>query len=250
MKTREMCRSTAIKFIKQRESRSAHIFLFFFTRLATGRREVHPNYGFVKQLDVFADCHYDPSPSHVAYTKWKRHQRQNVTQFLNSMFDTTEIVHNQLLLSRFVSFPALATFLTVSCSDFPSDPSQAEALLLDLDITHLLSLSPARISVSAAAAALPSPSTTHHHINLPERQDALLTALPDACEFLRKATERGGRVLVHCLIESRACIVVCAYRTSSTYVLSHEHLYLPVQTVMSSRKILPSVAYKILEQGG
>jgi dual specificity phosphatase 12 len=189
---------------------------------------VHPNYGFIKQLEVFADCHYDPSPSHVAYTKWKRHQRQNVTQFLNSMVDTTEIVHNQLLLSRFVSSPRiLAAFLTVSCSDFPEDPSQAEALLLDLEITHLLSLSPAQISVSSAAAALPSPSTTHHHINLPERQDALITALPDACEFLRKAIERGGRVLVHCLIESRACIVACAYRTSYTYLLLHKHLTSP-----------------------
>lgn len=194
MKTRKMCRSSAIGFIKER------------------RPQIHPNYGFIKQLEVFADCNYEPSPSQLAYTKWKRHQRRNVTQFLNSMIDTTEIIHDQLLLS----------------SDFPEDPSQAEALLLDLGITHLLSLSPAQISVSAAAAALPSPSTTHHHIYLPERQDALLTALPDACEFIRKATEKSGRVLVHCLSESRACIVVCAY-------------------LMSSRKISSSDVYKILQ---
>jgi hypothetical protein len=34
---------------------------------------------------------------------------------------------------------------------------------------------------------------------------------PRRMRVFRKAIERGGRVLVHCLIESRACIVVCAY---------------------------------------
>jgi len=37
-----------------------------------GRPQIHPNYGFIKQLDTFAKCNYEPSPSHPTYRSWKR----------------------------------------------------------------------------------------------------------------------------------------------------------------------------------
>ena len=131
------------------------------------------------------------------------------------MVDTTEIIHDHLFLSRSVHLLHLPFLAPPDPpppfqhnSDFPEDPSQAEALLLDLGITHLLDLSPSSVS---AATTLPSPPTIHHHIDLPEQQDALLAVLHNACKFVHEAVERNGRVLVHCLMESRASTVVCAY---------------------------------------
>lgn len=173
MKTCNMTRSSAINFIKKR------------------RPQVHPNYGFVKQLEIFAECDYNPTPTNPIYCKWKLHRRKLVTQFLNQMIDTTPILSNKLLLS----------------SEFPDDPWQAESLVLDAGITHLLYISPAQI-----------PSTTftllkgHHHIKIPEqRQAELLLSLSEACRFIETAIESGGQVLVHSLVESTACIVVCAF---------------------------------------
>ncbi|KAF9463677.1 protein-tyrosine phosphatase-like protein [Collybia nuda] len=177
MKTRKLSRSAAVRFIKQR------------------RPQVHPNYGFIKQLEIFAECHYEVSPDNPEYTQWKRQRQRIVTKFLNSMVDTTSIIPDQLLLS----------------SDFPEEVEQAESLLLDLGITHLLSLSPTRISFDI----LP-PSTKHLNINVNDHEQAsLLIALPSACKFIKNAIDEGGQVLVHCLTESRACVVVCAYLMSS-----------------------------------
>jgi len=181
--------SAAIRFVKQR------------------RPQVHPNYGFVKQLQAFAECNYEPSSTNEAYCEWKRHQEHDVTNFINKMLDTTPILPDQLFLS----------------SDFPEDPEQAELLLLDLGITHLLSLPPAQSSSSVLT------SVKHNHLNIPSySQEALLLALPDACKYIHNALEDGGQILVHCLAESRACTVVCAY-------------------LMFSKNIPPSDAVVILE---
>ncbi|RDB20040.1 hypothetical protein Hypma_013100 [Hypsizygus marmoreus] len=172
MKTRKMSRSAAIRFIKQRRS------------------QVHPNYGFIKQLETFAECRYNPSSTNPVYIKWKRQQERNVTQYLNRMVDTAAIVPNKLLLS----------------SEFPEDPWQAESLLLDSGTTHLLSISPAPIPTAGLTSL-----KEHYHIDIPnQRKDGLLVKLSDACEFIRNATQSGGQVLVYCQVESRACIVVCA----------------------------------------
>ncbi|KAF5369718.1 hypothetical protein D9615_010155 [Tricholomella constricta] len=177
MKTRRMSRSAAMRFIKQK------------------RPQVHPNYGFIKQLETFADCQYNPSPANPVYCKWKRQQKRNVTQFLNQMIDTTPIIPNELLLS----------------SEFPDDSWQAESLILDSGITHLLSVSPAKIPHSASALL-----RKHRHVKIPEhRKDGLLLALPDVCDFIQDAIESGGQVLVHSSSESTACIVVCAFLMSA-----------------------------------
>ncbi|KAK0207140.1 protein-tyrosine phosphatase-like protein [Desarmillaria ectypa] len=171
MKTRGINTSTALNLIKKE------------------RPCVHPNYGFIKQLDAFADCGYAPSPSHPIYVSWKRRQKQNVTAFLNCIVDTTPIITNQLFLS----------------SEFPTDPKQAESLIFELGITHILSLAPATMP------DLPS-SVKHRHLNVcGENRADLLVTLPDCCSFIRDAVADKGVVLVHSIMESRACIVVGAY---------------------------------------
>ncbi|KAG6825364.1 hypothetical protein H0H92_003960, partial [Tricholoma furcatifolium] len=155
------------------------------------RPEIHPNYGFVKQLEVFAECQYLPSPTNDVYCRWKRQKTRNVTQFLNHMVDTTTILPNQLHVS----------------SDFPEDVCQAESFILDSGITHVLSISPAQIPSTALTYL-----EKHQHIEIPVlRKHALLLALPDACRFIEDAISAGGEVLVHSQVETTACIVVCAF---------------------------------------
>ncbi|KAG6868111.1 hypothetical protein C0993_007489 [Termitomyces sp. T159_Od127] len=90
--------------------------------------------------------------------------------------------------------------------EFPEDVCQAESLILDAGITHVLSISPTKIP-SAALTCLQK----HQHIDLTDQKDALLLALPNACRFIKEAIESGGQVLVHSLVETTACIVVCAF---------------------------------------
>jgi len=172
---------------------------------------VQPNYGFVKQLGIFADCAYDPKPTDLAYIAWKQKSVQATRNFLNRFIDTVSIIRGQLVLS----------------SEMPTEPEQAEALLVDRGITHLLTLSPAK------QPSFPA-SVKHHHVDIanapwPGPSDELLFALPECCDFVREALSGGsGQVLVYSEIESKACAVVCAY-------------------LMSSRKISPTEACSLLE---
>ncbi|KAF4575458.1 hypothetical protein EYR40_004804 [Pleurotus pulmonarius] len=187
MKTRRMSPSSAIRFVRR------------------WRPCVHPNYGFVRQLHAFADCGYDPSPDNKAYIAWKRTQSRNVTKFLKTVVDTTPVIPEQLYLS----------------SDFPKDPEQAEALLLDLGITHFLTLSPAECGTNI-------PSVKYHHKNIGSSKDSLLLALPEICDFINDAIANDGEVLIYSVVESRACTAACAY-------------------LMSSQHIHPDAAYSLLQ---
>ncbi|KAJ7494362.1 protein-tyrosine phosphatase-like protein [Mycena galericulata] len=176
MKTMSLTTSAAITFIKRRRPR------------------VQPNYGFVKQLDTFLECGCAPAATHPAYISWKRKQKQDVTNFLNRIVDTAVIIPDTLLLS----------------SEFPSEPDQAELLLVDFGVTHLLSLAPAEAT---------SAPVNHLHIDIPAHApDDLLLSLPDTCAFIREALAAGGKVLVHSLLEARACTVVGAYLMASRNV--------------------------------
>lgn len=96
-----------------------------------------------------------------------------------------------------------------SFSDFPDDPRQAESLLADLGITHVLSISPGEIPPSVLAAVLKSRS---HYCHIEVRNNVkedLLLALPGAVQFLEQAM-LDGLVLVHSQMEVRACTVACA----------------------------------------
>jgi dual specificity phosphatase 12 len=128
-------------------------------------------------------------------------------------------------------------------SDFPGDSDAAESLLLDLGMTHVLSIS---------SAQLPKPDLplfNHCFINIPNNgREALLLELPTACKFIGDAITGGGQVLVQCRVELRACIIVCAYCKSLlpfhlTYFL---HKYQPV---MLTRRVSPRQALGLLESG-
>ncbi|KAH9482170.1 Dual specificity protein phosphatase 22-A [Psilocybe cubensis] len=177
MKTRGYLAPEAITFVRQR------------------RPQVHLNYGFAVQLDTFRKCGFAPSLANPIYRSWKRRNEQDVTAFLNHLVDTVSIIPDKLFLS----------------SEFPSDPQQTWSLLMDLGITHLLSISPTEIATTTTAGAV----THHHHVNVDSRApDALLSTLPDICAYVDGAIKRGGRVLVHSMVESRACAAVCAYLMS------------------------------------
>jgi dual specificity phosphatase 12 len=104
--------------------------------------------------------------------------------------------------------------------------------------------------LSIAPAQIPSAITReYYHIDIPNySKDELLIALPGACDFIREAVHTGGRVLVHSLKETRACIVVCAYRSSTTFS-KHNHLHSSGETVMGGLGMSPNNAYLLLQQG-
>ena len=111
MKTRNLSPSEAIRFIKQRMSYKLFLFsinsslsnrdIDYYYYLA-GRPQAQPNYGFIKQLDVFEKCGYEPSLSHPQYRSWKRRHAQDVNNYLNHLVDTVAIVPDKLLMTRFV----------------------------------------------------------------------------------------------------------------------------------------------------
>ncbi|KAF8191644.1 protein-tyrosine phosphatase-like protein [Mycena galopus ATCC 62051] len=170
MKTRSLSTAAAISFIKQY------------------RPQVLPNYGFVKQLHTFLECGYAPCATQRPYISWKKKQKQDVTNFLNHLIDCVAIIPDTLML----------------CSEFPSEPDQVELLLLELGVTHFLSLAPAEV--------MSTPGVVHRHIDVPpDTPDELLVALPNVCGFIRDAVAGGGKVLVYSLLEARACTVVGAY---------------------------------------
>ncbi|KAF9449058.1 DSPc-domain-containing protein [Macrolepiota fuliginosa MF-IS2] len=176
MKHRKMDARSALRYIKQR------------------RPQVHPNYGFIKQLDTYVKCQFEPCSSNPVYRSWKKRQEQDVTNFLNQLVDTVSIIPNKLLLN----------------SDFPEDPRQAESLLADLGITHVLSISPAELPPSALSSILQSKGHYYHTDIRNNAKEDLLLALPGAVQFVEKATSDDGRILVHSLMEVRACTVACA----------------------------------------
>ncbi|KAJ7215315.1 protein-tyrosine phosphatase-like protein [Mycena haematopus] len=187
MKTRSLSAAAAISFIKQR------------------RPQVQPNYGFLRQLDTFVECGYAPTATHPIYISWKKKHKQDVTHFLNHILDCVAIIPDTLIL----------------CSEFPSEPDQAELLLLDLGVTHFLSVTPAEVTFT--------PGVLHRHIDIPpDTPDELLVTLPNVCDFIHNAVAGGGKVLVYSLLEARACTVVGAY-------------------LMSSRNISPEAAAKIVQ---
>jgi dual specificity phosphatase 12 len=96
--------------------------------------------------------------------------------------------------------------LTSISSEFPKDPEQGNLLLVDISITHFLTVSPSQTTSIALK------SVKHRHINVSNSsQEALLLILPEACDFIRNALAGNGQVLVHCRAEMRACIIVAAH---------------------------------------
>jgi len=222
-----------------------------------GRPQAHPNYGFIKQLDIFGKCGCEPSSSHPQYRSWRRRHVQDVNNYLNHLVDTVAIIPGKLLMTRFVekhhlSIPYLSLswytpfFLATPCvpSDFPDDPEQAQFLLLEMGITHLLSISPAENSPS-------SMSVMDHHVNVNSQfPEALLLALPSICDYIRDSLKSDGLVLVHCRIESRACTAVCAYRKCFPCILKLNDLsahIIPLMVLVMSRGSSHEQAFRVIQ---
>ena len=182
-----------------------------------GRPQAQPNYGFIKQLDVFEKCGFEPSLSHPQYRSWKRRHVQDVNNYFSHLVDTVAIVPDKLLMTRFrVQLIYLFYFCIyfVFFSDFPDDPKKAQSLLIEMGVTHLLSISPAENTTTTSESSFTSVQVmNHHHFSINSQSpEALLLILPNICEYIRDSVKNNGLVLVHCQIESRACMAVCAYR--------------------------------------
>ncbi|KZV64069.1 phosphatases II [Peniophora sp. CONT] len=163
--------------------------------IAQRRPQIFPNYGFVKQLHVFAACNYAPSATHPAYRSWKRRQRQDVTQFLNLCHDTTLIVPGLYLNS-----------------ELPDDPDQLRCLARYTGLSHILTLSPSDIN-----SGIPSVDSCHLDVPLNNRSD-LVHALSAACDYIQKAfSYPDGRILVHSQTESIAALAACAFSNFQLY---------------------------------
>jgi dual specificity phosphatase 12 len=156
------------------------------------RPQIHPNYGFLKQLHTFAACNYNPTPLNSAYRTWKRRQAQDVNRFLNIMSDTTAVIPDQLMMS----------------SDFTGDPEEAQWLLHDMGVSHVVSASSSVLQTTKELESF----VTCRYFDIPDdNMDALMVVLRRICDFLHTAIRNAGRVLVYCSCESRANVIVCAY---------------------------------------
>ncbi|KAI5120317.1 hypothetical protein M0805_000377 [Coniferiporia weirii] len=123
MSTRRMSPAAALLFVKRR------------------RAQAHPNYGFRRQLAIFADCGYFENHrgsvrSHPAHAAWWRRRNHEARRYLARVDDVVEI--------------KLANDENVSLSitdDFPTDSTEAASLLSEVEATHFLTISPASMPV-------------------------------------------------------------------------------------------------------
>ncbi|KIK63727.1 hypothetical protein GYMLUDRAFT_986523 [Collybiopsis luxurians FD-317 M1] len=186
-------------FMQSKELSSSEALEFIRTR----RPCIQPNYGFLKQLEAFAKCEYHPSPENPAYISWKRRQEQDVTLFLNQMFDTIPVIPNRLFLS----------------SDFPDDVGKIEPLLIELGITHLLSIAP-----SVTIPNIPALVEHRHFSDAEQHRGLLLLVLAEMCSFIGEALSQGGVVLVYSETESKAVLAAYGYLMCSRE-LTPEQVY-------------------------
>jgi hypothetical protein len=150
-------------------------------------------------------------------------------------------------MSRYAAFPPVSDFtidFILTGSELPKDREQRDLFLAELSITHFLSVSPSQTTSIGLS------SVKHHHLNITNTfQEALLLALPEACDFIRKALTGHGQVLVHCRAEMRACIIVAAYGAYDNFPHKLLGTTDALCLVMSSQKITSLKASSILEDG-
>lgn len=169
----------------------------------TRRPQVHPNYGFIKQLDAFARCAFEPHHRHPAYRSWKRFSMQDVTHYLNRMEDIATILPDKLLVA----------------SDIPEDTQQSSSMMGTLGVTHLITLSPATSYIPPDAVY-----GDRLHIDVPQHDpDSIMHLLPQILEFISRALstpDSPNLVLIYSENEPRACLIAAAYLIATTPSLS------------------------------
>lgn len=175
MKTREWDVMKALEYIKAR------------------RPQVHPNYGFFKQLQIYVKCQYNPKPTDRS---WKRRYTQDVTRYLGYVDDVGTIVKDRLCMM----------------SEFPDDPEQGRWLLQEFMFTDVLLVGSNDVRETAEELGLKL-----HSVDA-GRETWLKSELPGACRAISKALDGDGCVLVYSESETKASLVVCAYLMASRHV--------------------------------
>jgi len=157
------------------------------------RPQIHPNAGFMEQLDIFAKCNYDTSDNNPVYASWMAEQALLDMSFSRPRkWTLSTIIPEKLFVS----------------SDFLRDPKLVNSLG-DSGITHVVTLGE-NIPVFHKHV-----SELHQKISEASQYKAdLLLALDDICNFMDDAIKNAGKVLIHCPKESRTCIVASAYLMS------------------------------------
>lgn len=91
MKSKQMKLFDAVEYIKASSYDFFNYVEVLLTRW-TGRPQIHPNYGFLKQLEKFEQCnHTAPSPRDPTYRSWKRKYVQDVQSYLGYAGDVVSI---------------------------------------------------------------------------------------------------------------------------------------------------------------
>ncbi|KAF7317808.1 Sialidase domain-containing protein [Mycena kentingensis (nom. inval.)] len=177
MFVRHISPARAIQFVRQR------------------REKIRPNYNFVRQLQVFAACNYQIRETESPYRRWQQDQAFSLTQFIR-------VPDAMPLTDRlFLSF------------DLPSSLNRSKILLDHFEITHLVTVTPDRISSVPEVYSPLSSRQTHKQFIAPyTSKESLLLSLPLICQFIALAMETtNSRVLIHSMDDSRASLAACAY---------------------------------------
>jgi len=139
--------------------------------------------------------------------------------------------------------PAVLT--TLSNSDFTEDLEEAQWLLHDMGISHVVSASSSGLQTAKELESF----VTCRYFDIPDdNMDALMVVLRRICDFLHTAIRNGGRVLVYCSSESRASVIVSAYRELSDRLVNNPLISLCL-IVMFSQRISAKAATNILHTG-
>ncbi|KAJ7849951.1 protein-tyrosine phosphatase-like protein [Mycena olivaceomarginata] len=191
---------------------SQHISVAQAIRLVRKRRpKSRPSYNFIRQLQFFAQCNYDVSPTEPSYIAWQAQQNFDEANSLR-VIDGMPVLPDQLFLSF----------------DFTSNTAHGNALLEHLGITHVVSITPDRISGAGDVLS----KYVHKHFIVPyTSKESLLLSLPLLCQFVDGALQanNNSRVFLHCMDELRGGTAICAY-------------------LMFSQRISPSQALEILQE--
>lgn len=138
-----------------------------------------------------------------------------------------------------------AVLTILSNSDFTEDLEEAQWLLHDMGISHVVSASSSGMQTAKELESF----VTCRYFDIPDdNMDALMVVLRRICDFLHTAIRNGGRVLVYCSAESRASVIVSAYRELS-YHLVNNPLIPHCLIVMFSQWISAKAATNILRTG-
>lgn len=109
-----------------------------------------------------------------------------------------------------------------------------------LGITHILSVCPESFLIEI---------NPQNHlkitVNDSEYED-LLIHLPKACQFIQKALDEGGRILVHCVMGvSRSATVLSAFCVSNVFLFVRHRSHCSF-SVMQSKHITASQALEFI----